>query len=140
MENILKLGGKEFKVEINFKKSYELTKYRNKISMGFDFSNTDKKVVEEVLSATQKQMEGKNIDLSKLSEEALKFLMEQSKNTILTYEEIIDIVKILTGIESQEEIEQLLNQEMEETDYDSVIGKIIGEVNMVFMNVKGTSK
>ena len=140
MENILKLGGKEFKIEINFRKSYELTKYRNKIAMGFDFSGADKKVVEEILNVSQQQAEGKSADISKLSPEALSFLNKNSKKDLFNFDEIIDITKILTGIEDNKEAEELLDAELKESDYDSVIAKLIEKVNLVFMNVKDTSK
>ena len=136
MENILKLGGKEFKIEINFRKSYELTKYRNKISMGFDFTGADKKIVEEILEFSQK----KDLDMTKLSPEALSFLKEKGQRNVLDFDEIIDVTKILTGIENDEEVEKLLDAELQETDYDSIIAKLIEKVNLVFTSAKGTSK
>lgn len=140
MENILKLGGKDFVVKVNFKKSFELTKYRNKITMGFDFSSADKDVVEEILNASQNKVSGKELEVSNLSSKALLFLQEKSQKDIFSYDEIIDIVKILTGLEDEEEINKLLDAEMEETDFDSVIAKLIESMNLVFTNVKGTSK
>jgi len=140
MENTIKLGGKEFKIEINFRKSYELTKYRNKIAMGFDFTGADKKIVEEILKMSQKQSDGENIDISKLSPEAIEFLNKNSKKDLFTFDEIIDITKILTGIETNKEAEELLDAELAESDYDSVIAKLIEKVNLVFTNVKSTSK
>lgn len=140
MENTIKLGGKEFKIEINFRKSYELTKYRNKIAMGFDFTGADKKIVEEILKMSQKQSDGENIDISKLSPEAMEFLNKNSKKDLFTFDEIIDITKILTGIETNKEAEELLDAELAESDYDSVIAKLIEKVNLVFTNVKSTSK
>ena len=112
MENILKLGGKEFKVTINFRKSYDLTKYRNKITMGFDFSNADKDVVEEILKVSQDQAQGKAFDASKLSIKAITFLNQKSSNNLFSFEEIVDIVRILTGIEDESEIETLLDAEL----------------------------
>lgn len=140
MENILKLGGKEFKIQINFRKSYELTKYRNKVSMGFDFSSADKEVVEEILNASQKQTKGEEFNITTLSPKALLFLQQKSQNNVFSYEEIIDITKILTGLDNEEEIEGLLNAEMEETSFDAVIVKLMDAMNLVFTNVKGTSK
>ena len=140
MENILKLGGKEFKIQINFRKSYELTKYRNKISMGFDFSSADKDTVEEILKISQAQINGEDYDFSKLSPKALDFLKQKSETNMFTFEEIIDITKILTGIEDDKEVEELLDAELKESDYDSVIAKLIEKVNLVFTNVKGTLK
>ena len=140
MENILKLGGKEFKIEVNFRKTCDLTKYRNKISMGFDFTTAEKGIVEEILNISKKQSEGKDVEFSDLSEEAVAFLMKKSEKTILSYDEIVDIIRILTGIEDNEEIESLLTAEMNETNFDAVIAKVIEAVNMVFTNAKGTSK
>lgn len=140
MENILKLGGKEFKIQINFRKSYELTKYRNKISMGFDFTSADKDVVEEILKISQKKNNGEDLDMSELSPKALGFLKQKSESNLFSFEEIIDITKILTGIEDEKEVETLLDTEMQESDYDSIIAKLIEHVNLVFMSAKGTSK
>ena len=83
MDKILKLGGKEFKVEINFKKSYELTKYRNKISVGFDFGEADKEIVAEILKISEMKNKNEEIDMSILSPEALRFLQGQSTKTLL---------------------------------------------------------
>ena len=140
MEKILNLGGKEFKIQVNFKKSYELTKYRNKATMGFDFTDADKDVVAEIMTLAEKQNNGEKVDPTSLSPAALKMLQEKSTKNVFSYEEIVDIVKILTGIEKEEEIEELLDLEMQETDYDSVIVKIIEAINLVFTNVKGSSK
>lgn len=140
MENILNLGGKEFKVTINFRKSYDLTKYRNKISMGFDFSEADKDVVEEILKVSEKKNKGEEVNLSTLSPKAMSFLKKNSSKDIFSYDEIIDIVKILTNIEDKNEIEELLNLELQESDYDSILEKLIKAVTLVFTNVKGTSK
>ena len=140
MEKILNLGGKEFKIQVSFKKSYELTKYRNKATMGFDFTDADKDVVAEIMTFAEKKNNGEDIDATLLSPEAIKMLQEKSTKNIFSYEEIVDIVKILTGIEKEEEIEELLDLEMQETDYDSVISKIIGAINLVFMSAKGSLK
>lgn len=136
MDNILKLGGKEFKIDINFRKSYELTKYRNKISMGFDFTGADKKVVEEIIQISQ----SKDFDVTKLSPEALSFLKTKGEKNMFDFDEIIDITKILTGIEDDKEVEELLDAELKLSDYDSVIAKLIEKVNLVFMSAKGTSE
>lgn len=138
MDKILKLGGKEFKVEINFRKSYELTKYRNKIAMGFDFTGADKSIVEEILKVSQSG--SNNLDITKLSPEAIEFLNKNAKKDLFNLDEILDITKILTGIEKDKEAEELLDAELSESDYDSVIAKLIEMVNLVFMSAKGTSK
>ncbi len=138
MENILKLGGKEFKVQINFKKSYELTKYRNKVSLGFDFSDADKSIVSEILKISEMKNNGKEIDMSVLSPEAIKFLQSKSTQNLFSYDEIIDIVKILTGIEDNKEVEELLDAEIQDTSYDEIITKLIEMINAVFTNVKGS--
>lgn len=140
MERILKLGGKEFKIEINFRKSYDLTKYRNKISMGFDFGDADKGIVEEIFKMSQMKNNGEEVDVAVLSPQALRFLQEKSTSNLFTIDEIIDITKILTGIEDIKEIEDLLDKELEESDFDTTIAKLIEAINLVFMNVKGSSK
>lgn len=138
MDRILKLGGKEFKVEINFRKSYELTKYRNKVSIGFDFSDADKSIVSEILKISEMKNNGEEIDMTSLSPEAIRFLQSKSTQNLFSYDEIIDIVKILTGIENQTEVEALLDIEIQDTSYDEIITKLIEMINEVFTNVKGS--
>lgn len=143
MNNILVLGGKEFNIKINFKKSYDLTKYRNKISTGFDFSEADKETVQEILEFTKKiHEEGASVeemDLSTLSPKALKLMTTKSSENIFSYEEIFDIVRILTDINSDEEIEELLNAEVLENGFDAITNKLIESVSLVFTNAKDIS-
>ena len=135
MENILELGGEAFKIVANFRMSYNLTKYRNKISTGFDFAKADKKVVAEILTASKDP----NFDLTKLSDKALDFLKEKNTSTLFNIEEIVDIVKILTGLQEESKIEELLDKEVELNGYDMIMNKLIGSVNMVFTNAKDIS-
>ena len=135
MENILELGGEAFKIVANFRMSYKLTKYRNKISTGFDFSNADKKAVAEILTASQK----KDFDVSQLSDKALDLLKERSTTDLFNADEIVDIVKILTGIQEENKVEELLDKEVEENGYDIIISKLIASVNLVFTSAKDIS-
>lgn len=141
MENILEIGGKTFKVVANFRMSYNLTKYRNKISTGFDFSGVEKEVVAEILKATQYANEHNGeFDMSQLSPEALKMLTTKSQKNLFDYEDIIDIMKILTSIEKEDEIVGLLDKEIEISGYDNIINKLTTAIGLVFMSAKDTSK
>ena len=135
MENILELGGEAFKVVANFRMSYNLTKYRNKISTGFDFSKADKKVVAEILTVTKDP----SFDLTTLSDKALSFLQQKNSNDLFNADEIVDIVKILTGLQDESKIEELLDKEVAENGYDMILNKLIGSVNLVFTNAKDIS-
>lgn len=142
MEKSLIIGNREFKVKINFKKSYQLTKFRNKLAYGIDFDDADRKIIEEVAKVQLQASQGKEIDMSLLSTDTIKYLNKKSnqRDEIFTYEELIEIGKILTDIEKDEEIEELYNIEVEENGYDDLIAKLTLMISTVFMNAKDTSE
>lgn len=137
----IEIGNKKFEIKINFKKSYQLTKYRNKLAYGIDFDDADKKIIEEVAKVQLQASQGQDIDMSLLSPETIKYLNKKSnqRDEVFTYEELIEIGKILTDIEKNEEIEELYNIEVEENGYDELIAKLTLGISTVFMNAKDTS-
>lgn len=137
----IEIGNKEFEIKINFKKSYQLTKFRNKLAYGVDFDDADKKVIEEVAKVQLQASQGQEIDMSVLSPETIKYLNKKSsqRDEVFTYEELIEIGKILTDIEKDEEIEDLYNIEVDENGYDELIAKLTLGISTVFMNAKDTS-
>lgn len=151
MEKIINLGNKEYKYEVNFKLSYNFLKYRNKIQVGFDVTKANKKVMEEIaemqvkVQEAQKELQDKgeitsSLDfLDDLSPETKEFLNENSNQNLsekFSEEEIYDIVKKFTKIEDDEEIEKILDYEVENYGYDTLISKLINEISQVFINVK----
>lgn len=134
MENILELGGEQFKIVANFRMSYNLTKYRNKMSTGFDFSAEDKDVIAEILEASKEA----EVDVSKLSDKAIELLTKKGKEDLFSDEEIIDIVKTLTKLD-EGKIEELLDKEVELNGYDVITPKLIKSINLVFTNAKDIS-
>ena len=141
MESVIVLGNKEYKIKINFKNSYKLTKFRNKLAYGVDFDDASKEIIREIAEIQLKASTGGEIDVSTLSPEAIKYLNKKSsaRDEIFTYEELIEIGKILTEIESDEEIESLYNTEVEENGYDELISKLTLAISMVFTSAKDTS-
>lgn len=137
----IEIGNKIFEIKINFKKSYQLTKFRNKLAYGVDFDDADKKVIEEVAKIQLQASQGQEVDMSALSPETIKYLNKKSsqRDEVFTYEELIEIGKILTDIEKNEEIEELYNIEVEENGYDELIAKLTLGISTVFMNAKDTS-
>lgn len=135
------IGNKEFEIKINFKKSYKLTKFRNKMAYGIDFDDADKKIIEEIAKVQLAASQGKDIDMSLLSPETIKYLSKKSnqRDEIFNEEELIEIGKILTDIEDDAEIEKLYNIEVEENGYDELIAKLTIGISTVFMNAKDTS-
>lgn len=135
------IGNKEFEIKINFKKSYKLTKFRNKMAYGIDFDDADKKIIEEIAQVQLAASHGKEIDMSVLSPNTIKYLSKKSsqQDEIFDYDELIEIGKILTDIEKDEEIEELYNIEVEENGYDELIAKLTIGISTVFMNAKDTS-
>ena len=141
MKNILELGGETFEIVPNFRKSYNLTKYRNKIAVGFDFGEADKKVVAEILKATK----DKDFDISTLSPAAISLLQEKNQTTLFNDKETFDIIRILTSDKDKEDItdehiEELLDKEVQENGYDIIFAKLIECINLVFTNAKDISK
>lgn len=151
MEKIINLGNREFKYNVNFQLSYNFLKYRNKIQVGFDVTKANRKVMEEIaemqekVKEAQKELQDKgeitsSLDfLDNLSPETKEFLNENANQNLaekFSQEEIYDIVKNLTKLENEEEIEEILNIEVENYGYDALIGKLIGAISEVFMNVK----
>ena len=134
MENILELGGEQFKIVANFRMSYNLTKYRNKMSTGFDFSAEDKDVIAEILEASKEA----EVDVSKLSDKAIELLTKKGKEDLFSDVEIIDIVKTLTKLD-EGKIEELLDKEVELNGYDVITPKLIKSINLVFTNAKDIS-
>lgn len=141
MDRKIELAGEKYEIKINFKLSYDLTKYRNKLSYGLDFDDANKGVIEEIAKMQIEIANGKELDMSKLSQDTIKYLTKKSneKTEVFTYEELIDIGKILTKIENEEEIEEIYNKEVEENGYDELVSKLTLAVSMVFMNAKDTS-
>ena len=141
MKRTINIGNKEFEIKINFKKSYNLTKFRNKLAYGVDFEDADRKVIEEVAKMQLLASQGQEIDMSILSPETIKYLNKKSneRDEVFSYEELIEIGKILTDIDSNDEIEELYNIEVEENGYDELIAKLSLAISTVFMNAKDTS-
>ncbi len=141
MKKTINLGNKEFEIEINFKLSYDLTKFRNKLSYGVDFDDADKKVIEEVAKIQLEASMGKEPDMSLLSPETIKYLNKKSnqRDEIFTYEELIEIGRILTKLEKNEEVEELFDKEVSQNGYDELLAKLSMAITMVFMNANDTS-
>lgn len=151
MEKIINLGNKEYKYDVNFKLSYNFLKYRNRIQIGFDVTKANRKVMEEIAEMQEKIQEAQkelqeqgeitsSLDfLDNLSPETKEFLNENANNNLsekFNQEEIYDIVKEFTKIENDDEIEKILDYEVENYGYDTLISKLINAISQVFMNVK----
>jgi len=141
-KKVIEIGNKIFEIQINFKKSYQLTKYRNKMAYGIDFGDADKHIIEEIAKIQLEASNGEEIDMSALSPDTVAYLTKKSTRSeeIFDYDELIDMGMILTGIESKEELEKLYDIEVEANGYDSLIAKLTLGVSTVFMNAKDTSK
>lgn len=139
-EKFIELGGEKFKITINFRNCYKLTKYRNKMETNIDFSKADEKIIEEFNSIDLN--EDGTFPIEKLSLKARKFVLDNTRDsrTIFSEEEIFDIVKILTGVENEDRILDLLNKEVETNEYDVFIDKLVNGISMVFTRAKDGSQ
>lgn len=139
-ERKIEIGGKTFEIESNFRKSHKLSKYRNKLRYGTNIKITEenKEAFLEIDKLRRETPEGNIPDISKLSTEATTLLMQMSDTTADVYEieELVEIGKILTDIENEEEIEELYNKEVVTNGYDDLVTKLLYGVQLVFMNVK----
>ena len=79
-KRIFEIGGKEFEIKVNFRLSYNLTKYRNRVTAGFDFEDSDKEVVDEIMKLQQRVANGEEVSYSDMSSGAIEFLMKNSKS------------------------------------------------------------
>lgn len=143
-ERKIEIGGRVFEIESNFRKSHKLSKYRNKLRYGTKIQITEenKEAFLEIDKLRRDTPEGQIPDVSKLSTEATNILMQMSDTTADVYEieELIEIGKILTDIQNDEEIEELYNNEVAINGYDDLVTKILYGVQLVFMNVKDGSQ
>ena len=143
-KNVITLAGKEFEIKVNFRNEYKLTKFRNRMSYGIDFTEKEKPALKEIMEMQKEFEEGKDlddIDLSKLSPEALDILdrISKEKTDIFTDDELIEMGKILTGIDSDEEIEKLFDEEVRTKVYEGLVANLTYCITMVFTNAKDTS-
>lgn len=151
MEKVINLGNKDYKYDVNFKLSYNFLKYRNRIQVGFDVTKANRKVMEEIAEMQEKVKEAQkelqetgevksSLDfLDDLSPETKEFLNENANQNLadkFNQEEIYDIVKKFTNIENEEEIEKILDYEVENFGYDTLIAKLINAISQVFIHVK----
>lgn len=138
----LEIGNETFNVDVNFRTSFRLTKFRNKLSYGIDFTEADKSIIEEIIRFKDKYSEdSENIDMSELSPEAIKYLgdMSKSKADIFDFDEFVEMGKVLTNIEDEEKLLQLYDEEVAENGYDVLIAKLTETMAEVFINAKSPS-
>lgn len=143
-KQIINLAKKDYEIKIDFELSYDLTKYRNKLEFGIDFSDADKDMITEIIEMRKKMENGTKIeelDLSSLSNETIEYLEKKSiqKRDVFSKEELIDIGKKLTKVENEDEIKEIYNEEIKDNGYDVLIAKLSSAVSMVFMNAKDGS-
>ena len=140
-KNILNLAGIDYIVECNFKKQHNLTKFRNKLTYGIDFSEADKPVLEKILEMKEDVIKGKEIKAEDLPEDVINFLNKTAdKSEIFSADELIEMGSILTEIKSLEEVEKLYDEEIGLTSYDDLVQKLIHSVSLVFTNAKSGLK
>lgn len=141
-KRIFEIGGKEFEIKVNFRLSYNLTKYRNRVTAGFDFEDSDKEVVDEIMKLQQRVANGEEVSYSDMSSGAIEFLKKNSKSNsnLFNDEEIIDIVTLLTGIKDIKEVEDLLDKEVETNGYDILLNKLVTGIAEVFTSAKDISE
>lgn len=141
-EKKIKLGGREFEIVSNFRKSNNLVKYRNKYRYGsVDVTEENKEHILEVLKLQEETPEGSVPDISKLSPEALIILQKMSddKASVFDADELIDMGSIILEL-SKEEVEELYNIEMETNGYDDLATTILYALTMVFTSANDGSQ
>lgn len=136
-KNILNLAGIDYIVECNFRKQHDLTKFRNKLSYGIDFSDAEKSVIEEILQYRQDLSNGKELKVSDLSDAALSYLAKTAnKADVFSSDELIEIGMLLINNKSSKEVEAIFDEEVRMTSYDDLVNKLIHAMTTVFTNAK----
>lgn len=137
-KRILELGNEKLEIKVNYRTSYRLTKFRNRLSNNKDILKADRDVIEEIRKITESGKEITGDVVLSLSPKAREYLVDASNKDaeLFSIEEQFEIVKILTGIEDENKIEKLFDTEVIMNGYDSLSEKLIAAVSMVFMNAK----
>lgn len=137
-KRILELGNEKLEIKVNYRTSYRLTKFRNRLSNNKDILKADKEVIEEIRKITESGKEITGDVVLSLSPKAREYLVDASNKDaeLFSIEEQFEIVKILTGIEDENKIEKLFDAEVIMNGYDSLSSKLTTAVSMVFMNAK----
>lgn len=137
-KRILELGNEKLEIKVNYRTSYRLTKFRNRLSNNKDILKADKDVIEEIRKITESGKEITGDVVLSLSPKAREYLVDASNKDaeLFSIEEQFEIVKILTGIEDEDKIEKLFDAEVIMNGYDSLSSKLTTAVSMVFMNAK----
>lgn len=144
IEKIINLGGKDYKYKINFTLSYNLLKYKNRVQTGFDITNANKKVIEEIVAIRNKIVKEKLDEKAaeKLFANASKETQEFVINNVddlpskFTDEDIKFIVSQFTGITEESKIYEILDYEVINNGYEKLINKLVNEIAEVFLNAK----
>lgn len=137
-KKVLELGNEKLEIKVNYRTSYRLTKYRNRLSHGQDILAADKEVIKELKKFYESGKEVNADAVYDLSPEARAYLVNASKKDeeLFSMEEQFEIVTILTGIEDKAKIEELFDAEVIMNGYDSLSTKLTTAITMVFMNAK----
>lgn len=137
-KRILELGNEKLEIKVNYRTSYRLTKFRNRLSNNKAILAADRDVIEEIRKITESGKEITGEVVLDLSPKAREYFIEATKKDeeLFSMEEQFEIVKILTGIEDENKIEKLFDTEVIMNGYDSLSEKLIAAVSMVFMNAK----
>ena len=61
-KQVINLAKKDYEIKIDFELSYDLTKYRNKLEFGIDFSDADKDMITEIIEMRKKMENGTKIE------------------------------------------------------------------------------
>lgn len=150
MKKTIKLGGKDYEYDVNFRLSYSFLKYRNKIKEQYQKMDFDSKTLEEI-NKLRKKVADKNIDVNSMNdEEAIKFmeqftdeekkvlskLSDRDVTSTLDENDIFDITTKFTNITEEEEILKILDYEVENYGFDALVNKLIVAVSEVFTIAK----
>ena len=139
-ERKIEIGGMVFEIESNFRKSHKLSKYRNRLKYGKGIEPTEenKEAFLEIEKLQQETPRGKMPDITKLSFDAYKILVQMSEKTADIYEieELLEIGSVLTDIEDKKKLEKLYDKEVATNGFDSLVDTLLYGLQVVFMNAK----
>ena len=75
-ERFIELGGEKFKIIVNFKNCYRLTKFRNRLETNIDFSNADEEILKDTMEGIEGELEDKAQNYAIIIQELQVLIMQ----------------------------------------------------------------
>lgn len=140
----IELGGEKYQIKPSLRKSFALTKYRNKNSLGIEVTTENKSALEKIITLLGKSEKGEISDedfYNQLTTDEKLILAEMTKKTSREFslDECLEIISVALDVELIK-ANEIVESEFNETSFDILQTKVQTILNLVFMSAKDTSK